>query len=152
MTEFYYDHSFVSGCLEVKHSSSQYFVDKYKDHLERARRDRSQQSSPSPNLSNGFEQSQPSSYDQSESVAHDQTWPRTRDQSRSSSSATLQNGTSWNHLPLSSSSQSTHQDGIPKAGYFEGPAKGLDQGVHVPVHSRPDLVPATSKKLCNVIL
>ncbi|XP_078359591.1 tyrosine-protein phosphatase non-receptor type 13-like [Oculina patagonica] len=125
-------------------------LDKYKDHLERARRDRSQQSSPS-NLSNGFiniDQSQPSSFDQSEPMARDQTWPRTRDQSRPSSSATLQNGTSWNHLPPSGSSrldkyglQGTHENDIPKAGFFEGPAKGLDSDVHV--QSRPDLVPAS---------
>lgn len=127
-------------------------IDKYKDHLERVRRDRSQQSSPS-NLSNGFvniDQSQPSSYDQSEPIAHDQTWPRTRDQSRPSNSATFQNGTSWNHLPVSSSShldkyasQSTYQEDVPKAGYFEGPAKGLDHDV--PVRTRPDLVPSASE-------
>lgn len=116
-------------------------ADKYKDHLQRARRDRSRQSSPS-NISNGLisiDQSQPSSYDQSKPVTHDRTWPRTRDQSRPDNSASLQNGTSWNHLPLSSS----NQDDIPKARYFERPGKGLDPDVHV--KSRPDLVPASSK-------
>lgn len=116
-------------------------VDKYKDHLQRARRDRSQQSSPS-NISNGLtsiDQLQPSSYDQSKHVTHDQTWPRALDQARPDSSASLQNGTSWNHLPLSSVSQ----DVTPKAGYFEGPMKGHDPDVHV--KSRPDLVPASSK-------
>lgn len=119
-------------------------IDKYKDHLQRARRDRSRQSSPS-NISNGLtsiDQSEPSSYDQSKPVTHDRTWPRTRDQSRPDSSASLQNGTSWNDLPLSSSSQ----DVAPKAGYFEGPAKGHDLDVHV--KSRPDLVPASSE-YCN---
>lgn len=116
-------------------------IDKYKDHLQRARRDRSRKSSPS-NISNvltSIDQSEPSSYDQSKPVTHDRTWPRTRDQSRPDSSASLQNGTSWNDLPLSSSSQ----DVAPKAGYFEGPAKGHNLDVHV--KSRPDLVPASSE-------
>jgi len=116
-------------------------VDKYKDHLQRARRDRSGQSSPA-NISNGLtsiDQSQPNSDDQSKPVTHDQKWPRARDQSRPDSSASLQSGTSWNHLPLSSSSQ----DVTPKGGYFEGHAKGNDRDVHV--NSRPDLVPASSK-------
>lgn len=118
------------------------------------RSDRSQPSSPS-NLSNGLisiDQSQPSSYDQSEPTTHDQSWSGMRDQSRPSSSATLQNGTSWNHLPLSSSldkyEQGTHQNGVPKAGYFEGPSRGLDPDVQN-VQSRPDLVPATSKLQCT---
>lgn len=118
-----------------------FMVDKYKDHLQRARRDRSQQSSPS-NISNGvtsIDQSQPSSYDQSKSAAHDRTWPRTHDQSRPNSSASLQNGTPWNHLPLSSSNQEV----APKAGYFKGFEKGHDPDVHV--KSRPDLVPVSSK-------
>ncbi|XP_020604775.1 tyrosine-protein phosphatase non-receptor type 13-like, partial [Orbicella faveolata] len=58
-------------------------LDKYKDHLQRARRDRSRKSSPS-NISNvltSIDQSEPSSYDQSKPVTHDRTWPRTRDQS-----------------------------------------------------------------------
>lgn len=116
-------------------------VDKYKDQLQKARRDRSRQ-----NISNGvtsIDQSQPSSYDQSKSVAPDRTWPRTRDQSRPSSSASLQNGTSWNHLPLSS------QEVAPKAGYFEGPAKGHDPDVQA--KPRPDLVPASSKLVLIVV-
>ena len=120
-------------------------VDKYKDHLQRARRDRSRESSPS-NISNGLtsiDQAQPSSYDQSKPVT-DRTWPRTHDQSRLNSSASLQNGTSWNRLPLSSSNQEV----TPKAGYFEGPAKGHDPDLHV--KSRPDLVPASSKLVLNV--
>ena len=121
-------------------------VDKYKDHLQKARRDRSRQSSPS-DISNGLtsiDQSQPSSYDQSKPVAHDRTWPRTHNQSRPNSSASLQNGTSWNHLPISSS----NQEGTPKAGYYESPAESHDPDVHV--KSRPDLVPASSKLLLNV--
>ena len=125
-------------------------LDKYKDHLQRARRDRSRQSSPS-NISNGltsvdysqpssYDQSQPRSYDQSKPITHDRTWPRTRDLSSPNSLASLnQNGTSWNNLPLSSSSQDVN----PKAGYFEGPVKGLDTDVRA--KSRPDLVTSSSK-------
>ena len=123
-----------------------FMVDKYKDHLHKARRDRSRQSSPS-NLSNGatsIDQSQLSSYDQSKPATHDRTWPRTHHQSRPSSSASLQNGTSWNHLPQSSSNQEV----APKAGYFKDPSKGHDPDIHVT--SRPDLVPASSKLLLTL--
>ena len=151
----------VSCCKFLKdkhlHGSKSYFfiVDKYKDHLDRVRRERSQPSSPT-NLTNGsisIEQSPPSSYDRSEPVSHDQSWSRSRDQSRPNSTAAFQNGTSWKHLTLSSSNKldrqvTTYEEDIPKDGYFEGPAKGLDLDTHV--QSQPDLLPAASKFLFNV--
>ncbi|XP_022779941.1 tyrosine-protein phosphatase non-receptor type 13-like isoform X3 [Stylophora pistillata] len=127
-------------------------LDKYKDHLERVRRERHQQSSVN-SLTNGFtsmEQSQPSSYDQSEVISPDQSWSRSQDQSRPSNSATLQNGTSWKHLPSSSSKTldqqaTTYEGEYPKDGYFEGPIKGLDSEVYL--QSKPDLVPAARSSM-----
>ena len=113
-----------------------YFPDKYKDHLERVRRDRSQPTSPS-NLSNGLasiERSQQGLYGQSESSILDQSWSSAQDESRPSSSVPFQNGTSRSPLPLSNSrslsryTQGTQRDDTPEDGYFEGPVeRRIDQ-------------------------
>ena len=124
-------------------------LEKYKDHLDRVRRERSQATSPT-NLSNGLttsNQSPRGHYNQSESSIHDQTWPSSCDQSRPSSSAALQNGTSRSPLPLSSSrgagkyGQSKHLVETPEAGYFEGPAEGLAPEIQ----PRADLVSVARK-------
>ena len=119
------------------------FVDKYKDHLDRIKKDRSHPKS-SPNSSNGLatiDQSQQVPQGQSESSFLEKSWPSGHDLSRPSSSATLQNGMSTSSFPnsrsLSKYGQSTYQDSVRS----EGPAKGR----YSEAHQRPDLVPVTRK-------
>lgn len=117
------------------------FLDKYKDHLDRVKKDRSHPTS-SPNSSNGLAttgQSQQVPQDQLESAFFEKSWPSGHDLSRPSSSATLQNGMSAssfsNSRSLSKYGQSTHslyQDGVSLEGLAEA-------------HQRPDLVPVTRK-------
>ena len=121
--------------------------DKYKDRLDRSRRDRNQSSLPS-NSSDGLisiRQSKTSPHNQSESSEPIRNG--TGEHRRPRSSAAFQNGTSENPLPLSGTSsmgryrQSSLQDHTPEAGYFEGPAEGLASEKH----PRPDLVSSSSK-------
>ena len=122
-------------------------LDKYKDRLDRSRRDRNQSSLPS-NSSDGLisiHQSETSPHNQSESSEPIRNG--TREHRRPRSSAAFQNETSKNPLPLSGTSsmgrygQSSLQDHTPEAGYFEGPAEGLASERH----PRPDLVSSSSK-------
>lgn len=81
-------------------------------------------------------------------MSPDQSWSRSQDQSRPSSSAAFQNGTSWKHLPQSSSKTldrqaTTYDEDDLRDGYFKGPAKSLDSEVQL--QSKPDLVPAASE-------
>ena len=80
-----------------------------------------------------IDQSQQDLYSRSESSILDQSWSSVHDQSRPSSSAAFQNGTSSppplsNSRSLSKYRQGTQRDDTPEAAYFKGPAeRRIDQ-------------------------
>ncbi|XP_068744131.1 tyrosine-protein phosphatase non-receptor type 13-like isoform X2 [Montipora capricornis] len=124
-----------------RRSKQSHILDKYKDHLARVRRKRSESTLPS-NGTTLIDQSQQDPYGQSQGSIHDQSLSSAHDVSRPDSSVSLQNGTSRSPFPLSNTAsldmhgQGPQKDDTIGAGYFEGSTKGLVSDTR----QRPELV------------
>ena len=123
-----------------------FVLDKYKDHLDRVRRERSEAISTS-TLSNGATDIDRMQQGQSDHSIYDQSFTSIHDVSRPNSSATLENGTLRSPLPLSDTAglrryrETDQKDNMSMVGYFEGSARDLSN-----THQRPELV-SVSRKL-----
>ncbi|XP_074610552.1 tyrosine-protein phosphatase non-receptor type 13-like [Acropora palmata] len=130
----------TESTLAHRRSKQPHILDKYKDHLDRVRRERSEAISTS-NLSNGATDIDRMQQGQSDHSIYDQSFTSIHDVSRPNSSATAENGTLRSPLPLSDTAglrryrETVQKDNMPMVGYFEGSAKDLSN-----THQRPELV------------